>query len=154
MARKPDVQYIRFVTDGSSARVAEQAPVRPKTKLPKVRKQRVKEPVIYVDPLAFTAVVLSCIMLVLMVVNCVQLQNYQNMANQMDDYVDILKEENARLTDIYEKNIDLKDIEEKAIALGLVPIEEVRHVTVSVDKPVVTEQTDAPQWGVLAGAVD
>lgn len=154
MARKPDVQYIRFVTDGSSARVAEQAPVRAKTKLPKVKKQRVKDPVIYVDPLAFTAVVLSCVMLVLMVVNCVQLQNYQNMANQMDDYVDTLKEENARLTDIYNKNIDLKDIEEKALALGLVPIEEVRHVTVAVDKTVVTEQTDAPQWGVLTGVVD
>lgn len=154
MARKPDVQYIRFVTDGSAARVAEQAPAPARTRLPKVKKQKRKETVIHVDPLAFVGVALSCVMLVLMVISCFQLHRYQMLANRMDDYVDALKEENARLSDTYRRNIDLKDIEEKAIALGLVPIEEVRHISVSVEKTAATEGSDAPHWGVLAGAVD
>jgi len=153
MARKPDVQYIRFVTDGSAARVPERASVFAKTRLPKIKKQKNKASVIHVDPLAFVGIFLSCVMLVLMVVNCVQLRSYQVMANQMDDYVDSLKEENARLTDEYDSNIDLKDIREKAIALGLVPVEEVRRITVSVEKPVEAPEA-VPMWGVLAGVVD
>ena len=154
MARKPDVQYVRFVTDGSAARVVEQAPVRAKTRLPKVKKQKQKDMVIHVDPLAFVGVVLSCVMLVLMVVNCVQLHNYQVMANQMDAYVDVLMEENARLQDTYRKNYDLKDIEDKALALGLVPIEDVRHISVSVEHDAVAEDKDVLPLGVLAGAID
>ena len=153
MARKPDVQYIRFVTDGSSARVPEQAPVRAKTRLPKLKKKRAKVSAIYLDPLAFVGILLSCVMLVLMVVNCVQLHDYQMKANAMDDYVDSLIESNARLADAYESEIDLQDIEEKAYALGLVPIDQVRRITVDVERPVETAEA-APAWSLLIGVAD
>ncbi len=153
MARKPDVQYIRFVTDGSAARVAEQDPVRTKTRLPKVRKPRAKVSAIYLDPLAFVGILLSCVMLVLMVVNCVQLHDYQLKANAMDDYVDSLIEDNARLADKYHDQIDLQDIEQKAYALGLVPIDQVRRITVDVERPQETVEA-APLWGMLTGVAD
>ena len=154
MARKPDVQYIRFVTDGSAARVAEQVPVRAKTRLPKLRKKaKAKASAIYLDPLAFVGILLSCVMLVLMVVNCVQLQDYQAKANAMDDYVDSLIEENARLNDKYRSDISLEDIEEKAVALGLVPIEQVRRITVNVERT--DELPEAsPMFGMLTGVTD
>ena len=62
MARQPDVQYIRFYTDGSAARKVEVAgPVRNSALPQKPRKK--KKIVLYVDPLAilgiFTAVILS-----------------------------------------------------------------------------------------------
>ena len=153
MARKPDVQYIRFVTDGSSARVPEQAPVHAKTRLPKLKKKRAKVSAVYLDPLAFVGILLSCVMLVLMVVNCVQLHDYQMKANAMDDYVDSLIESNARLADAYESEIDLRDIEEKAYALGLVPIDQVRRITVDVERPVETAEA-APAWSLLIGVAD
>ena len=153
MARKPDVQYIRFVTDGSAARVAEQAPICAKTRLPKVRKPKAGASVIYLDPLAFVGILLSCVMLVLMVVNCVQLHDYQLKANAMDDYVDSLIEDNARLADKYEGEIDLQDIEQKAYALGLVPIDQVRHISVKVERPVETAEA-GPMWGMLTGVAD
>ena len=153
MARKPDVQYIRFVTDGSSARVPEQTPVRAKTRLPKLKKKRAKVSAVYLDPLAFVGILLSCVMLVLMVVNCVQLHDYQMKANAMDDYVDSLIESNARLADAYESEIDLRDIEEKAYALGLVPIDQVRRITVDVERPVETAEA-APAWSLLIGVAD
>ena len=37
MARKPDVQYIRYITDGSSSRVVQPAKPKPKTRLPKIQ---------------------------------------------------------------------------------------------------------------------
>ena len=73
MARKPDVQYVRFVTDGSAARVAEWLPVKAKTRLPKIKKRKAKASAIYLDPLAFVGILLSCVMLVLMVVMAILL---------------------------------------------------------------------------------
>ena len=146
MARKPDVQYIRFVTDGSAARVAQQERPAPKTRLPKLFK---KQPdVTYVDPLAVCGILLSGLMLFLMIVSCVQLRDYQVKANAMDDYVDVLKEENARLSDLYADGYDLQDIQEKALALGLVPVENVQRITVSVERPQPEADTDS-SWHLL-----
>ena len=149
MARKPDVQYIRFVTDGSAARVAE--PVKPvtKTRLPKVRKK--KALVLHIDLLAAVGVLLSVVMLVLMVVSCFQLKHYQQQANAMDDYVDYLKSENARLSYLYEQNVDLQAIEETALAMGLVPMDQVERITVSVENSQQQAQQN-PGFGQLAAA--
>lgn len=148
MARKPDVQYIRFVTDGSSARVAQPVFPKPKTRLPKVRKKK-ETGVIRIDPLACIGVVLSVVMLVLMVVSCFQLHDYQVKANAMDDYVDYLKSENARLTDRYNEVVDLQAIEDMAIARGLVPIEEVQHLSVPVEHSVEEREDRSPLTGLL-----
>lgn len=131
MARKPDVQYIRYVTDGSAARKAQPVMPKPKTRLPKVRKPK-EQGVYRIDLLAITGIFLSLVMLALMVVSCFQLHDYQLKANAMDDYVDVLKEENNRLTDKYEDAVDLEAIENMALTLGLVPIEEVTHLSVAV----------------------
>ena len=148
MVRKPDIQYIRCYTDGSSARALRPLFAAPKTKLPKQRRK--KALVIRLDPLAYAAVALSVVMLVLMIVSCFQLTATQRQIDQMDSYVDSLKEENARLSDGYHSGYDLKDIEQKALAMGLVPIEQVQRVTVSVSAPVQSE--DAPEgdfWAFL-----
>lgn len=142
MVRKPDIQYVRCYTDGSSARVLKPIFAAPKTKLPKLRKKR--DLVIRLDPLAYVGVLVSLCMLVLMVVSCVQLANIQKQADRMDDYVDVLKEENARLADTYEKGYDLEDIRAKAEAMGMVPIEQVRRITVSVTPPAQEAETREP----------
>lgn len=145
MARKPDIQYIRYVTDGSSARVIQPVKPKAKTRLPRIRIP--ESPVIRLDPLALAGIVVSVIMLVLMVVNCAQLSAVQQEANAMDDYVDHLKTENACLNDKYQSGYDLKDIEEKALALGMVPVDQVQRITVNVPAPQPAE--DAPESGGL-----
>lgn len=148
MARKPDVQYIRCYTDGSSARALRQQTASPKTKLPKRRKKTAW--VIRLDPLAYAGILVSVMMLVLMVVSCVQLVGIQQQANLMDDYVDALKEENARLADTYEKGYDLEDIRVKAEAMGLVPIDQVEHITVSVPHAAQEDQhAEVSAWAFL-----
>lgn len=146
MVRKPDVQYIRCYTDGSSARALRPILAAPKTKLPKLRKK--KALVIRLDPLAYAGILVSAIMLVLMVVSCFQLAEIQRQTNRMDDYVDALKEENARLADTYQNGYDLEDVRAKAEAMGMIPISEARHITVSVpvEKP---ESSDSGTWAFL-----
>ena len=156
MARKPDVQYIRYITDGSSARAVQPAKPKVKTPLPRIRIRLPKSPVIRLDPLAIGGMLVSVIMVVLMVVNCVQLSAVQKEANALDDYVDYLQAENARLTEEYNTGYDLDDIRTKALALGLVPVDQVRKITVSVSVPESEAETaeDTGLLTFLAGLFD
>ena len=148
MVRKPDVQYIRCYTDGSSARALQLFKSAPKTKLPKVRRK--KAMVIRLDPLAYAGILVS---LVMMVVSCFQLRAIQEKTYQMDSYVDTLKEQNARLSHNYHTGYDLKDVEKKAKAMGMVPMDEVKRITVSVEEP--QEQTvENNTWAFLTDLTD
>ena len=151
MVRKPDVQYIRCYTDGSSARALQLFKSAPKTKLPKVRRK--KAMVIRLDPLAYAGILVSMVMLVMMVVSCFQLRAIQEKTYQMDSYVDTLKEQNARLSHNYHTGYDLKDVEKKAKAMGMVPMEEVRRITVSVEEPV-EEMAENSTWAFLTDLTD
>ena len=99
MVRKPDVQYIRCYTDGSSARALQLFTSAPKTKLPKAKRK--KALVIRLDPLAYAGILVSLVMVVLMAISCIQLRAIQEKTYQMDSYVDTLKEQNARLSHNY-----------------------------------------------------
>lgn len=138
MARQPDVQYIRFYTDGSAARKV--APVVPfKTiKLPKVRKR--KHLTLEIDPIAIAGIVMSAVMVVLMAVGAVQLSNTRNELQSMTAYVDTLQQEKLSLEATYSQGYDLEAVEKTALALGLVPKEQVQHITIHVP-PVQTEET-------------
>lgn len=134
MARKLEVQYIQYYTDGSAARRLEDPkPKRKRSLLPKP--QKVKQRVICVDPLAMTGIFLSVVMLVLMVVGCVQLYNTQQQVLRMEEYVVNLQEKNAVLTETYETGYDLETVAKSALALGMIPEDQATTVIISVDKP-------------------
>jgi len=150
MVRKPDIQYVRYYTDGSSARVLRPILAAPRTKLPKPRRKKVR--LIRLDLLAYTGIALSVVMLVLMVINCFQLRQLQVKTDRMNSYVDVLKEENARLSDTYHSGYDLEDVRTKAEAMGMVPIDQVQRITVSVAKPEI--QTKEPEMNLWAFLTD
>ena len=147
MVRKPDIQYVRCYSDGSSARALQLFPVKSKAALPRAKKKKVQ--VFRLDPLAYAGIAVSVVMLVLMIVNCVQLTQIQKQADAMSSYVDVLKEENARLSHTYETGYDLMDIKKKALSMGMVPVEEVRHITVSVEASAEQEESDSAVWAFL-----
>ena len=130
MAKKPDVQYICYQTEGSAARKLEFLRPRPKTSLPALKKK--KATVIRLNPLATLGTLMSLIMLILMIVNGVQITGLQEDTKAMHRYVNDLRAENNELKDIYESNIDLDEIERQAIALGMIPVEEAQRITVSL----------------------
>ena len=130
MAKKPEVQYIRYQTEGSAARKLEFLRPRPKTSLPALKKK--KATVIRLNPLATLGTLMSLIMLILMIVSGVQITGLQEDTKAMHRYVNDLRAENNELKDIYESNIDLDEIERQAIALGMIPVEEAQRITVSL----------------------
>lgn len=143
MARKPEVQYIRYYTDGSAARQPEWKPFkRSKTTLPEVRKEKVQ--VLYVQPLAVAGILLSAVLLVMLAVGCVQLHSARQELYAMEDYVAKLSWDNALRRSNYEASYDLETIRLSAEAMGMIPAEEARHITVQL--PAVQAQAPDTVW--------
>lgn len=130
MARQPEVQYIRFYTDGSAARkVAPVAPIKT-MKLPRVKK--LKKITLHIDPVAIAGIAMAAVMLVLMAVGVAQLSSTRSQLQTMAAYVDTLQQENDALRSEFSQGYDLEVIEQTALALGFVPKEEVEHVSIRV----------------------
>ena len=135
MAKKPEIQYVgQFYVYGSEAQVV--APKKRKQfQLPKPRIELEKIEKIYVDPVALAAIGVAVILLVVMLFGAAQLQKDWASYQQMADYVTELKTENARLDQTYRAGYDLEDIEMKALAMGLVPGNELKSMAVTITIP-------------------
>ena len=132
MARKHDILYVNFYTDGSAARKV--APAFPETQ-PKQRPhaKRRKKTVIYVDPVAACSLVVAIVLLVMMSVGLTQLQNARAEAVAMESYVQQLEIQNQQLQDDFNQDVDLESVEKTALALGMVPKSEAKTMTIYVD---------------------
>ena len=154
MARQPEIQYIRPYTDGSAARQLELLPQRkPRTKLPKVRK--VKPLIIPVDLTALCGILVAAVMLVMLVSGCIQLQQARAETERMASYVSSLRNENAELKHEYQSGYDLETVEKTALALGMVPAEEVTRITIEGEEPQVEIEFYEPTfWEKVASFFD
>lgn len=133
MIQKPEIQYIgQFYVPGSEAQVL--APKykkkKAKTKLPVAKREQ--EKVICIDPVALTGITVAVVMLIVMVLGALQLRSDWAQYEQMSDYVSRLNYDRAELERTYRAGYDLEDIQDKALALGMVPVEEVENRTVAV----------------------
>ena len=147
MAPQPDIQYVRFYTDGSAARKLELLPKKEKATLSAPRRPRIhrqKKTVICVDPIAMFAVLVAGVMLIAMGIGMLQLGSIQAENQRMDSYISDLRTENAQLQAQYEAGYDLKDVEQKALEMGLVPIEQVEKVI--IEAPAVQEEPTPTFW--------
>ena len=138
MARQPDIQYIRYYTDGSAARkVAPLAPLKT-LKLPKIRlKKRIT---LHIDPLAISGILMAAVMIRLMAVGIANLNAASQQLQTMESYVQTLTEENAQLSNAFHEGYDLEEIRTTALALGMVPKEQVQHITIRIPPEIVEEE--------------
>lgn len=142
MARKPDIQYIdKFYVHGSEARVLELKPQKRKAKTVLPEAAPVKEKVVRIDLLSLSAIAVAAAMIVLMVVGCFQLKAAFDRTVDMSHYVISLQNENLELNKTYYAGFDAADIEQKALALGMIPMEKARTMTIS---GIVPEEVPAP----------
>ncbi len=147
MARQPDIQYVQFYTAGSAARKLETPERTPKNgaKLPKVRKRVDQRKVIRIHPMSVCAVCVAAVMLVVMAIGMLQYGQISQQADEMEQYAKQLSAENAQLRANYRAGYDLKDVEQKALDMGLVPENQLQHVTVKVQVPPVEQELTAWQ---------
>lgn len=133
MAQKYDIMYVNFYTDGSAARkVAPAFPVAQPKQRTQV-KRKVKRITIFLDPVAVCSLMVAAVLLIMMVVGLSQLQTAKEQAQSMEYYVNSLTEQNQTLKDQYYGDLDLAQIEQTALALGMVPKDQVSAATVQLD---------------------
>ena len=139
MARKPDIQYVRYYTDGSAARQLEvYSPRKNKTAAPRPKKQ--KGYVIYVDPLAVGGILLAAVMLVMMLVSSIQLAVARQELSTAQAYVTTLTQSNEQLRRTYDEGYDLEEVEKSALALGMIPISQATTILVDVEEEEIVEE--------------
>ena len=140
MAQRLEVQYIRAYTDGSAARkLAPAAPIKT-MKLPKLKKHR--RITVKIDPIAIGSIIMSVFLAITLAVGMIRFHSAQQELAQMQSYVQQLKTENAVLDASFSNSCDLDEVGKTALALGFVPQEQVRHVTVHAPKTVAEDTPD------------
>ena len=134
MERKPDIQYVRYYTDGSAARQLEvYSPRKNKTAAPRPKKQ--KGYVIYVDPLAVGGILLAAVMLVMMLVSSIRLVVARQELSNAQAYVTTLTQSNEQLRKTYDASYDLEEVEKSALALGMIPISQAQTIHIPATPP-------------------
>ncbi len=145
MVQKPDIQYVtQFYSYGSEAKVLELKPAKKnqKTALPKaVPQQKI---LLRFDPVAWAGILVAVVMVVLMALS---VQSYLGACAEyeaMTKYVISQQNTNVLRQQEYAASYDAEDIREKALALGMIPAEEVMVYTVN---PVIPQmEPKAPWW--------
>lgn len=139
MARKPykpDIEYIqKYYSYGSEAHVVEFKPVykKPKTKLPKPRKEQ--KSMVYIDPVAFCGLMVAIVMLLVMTAGIIRFDRACQEHQVMQKYLMQLQDQNVELNHDYHTGYDLEQIRETALALGMIPVEEAQTISVQVTVP-------------------
>lgn len=132
MARKTQVQYINFYNAGSEAYKYDFEPYRKKAEVTLPKPRRNKKIVVKVDPVAVLGICMAVVMLVMMISGVVRLCGVRQQQAEMAQYVQRLQEENTQLQQTYENGYDLDEIREIALAMGMVPKDQVQRIQIPV----------------------
>lgn len=139
MAKREEIQYVRYYAYGSTAVKAQPEPRRST----RTEAQQVPEaepiPVPF-SPVAVFGAVVAVVMLVLVLVGFSQLNRLNSEIQTMELYMSSLKSENYALNKEYQAGYDLDEIRTAAEAMGLVPIDQVKHITIHIPEPEVVEE--------------
>lgn len=132
MAQRVDVQYIRFYTQGNTAkRIAPTVTGSITGQLPQIKKRKVHR--VYVDPVALLGITVAAVMLVMMAVGVSRLMTEQDKTATMQAYVEQLQAENESLQAKYDAGCDLETVRKTALALGMIPQEAAQRISIEVD---------------------
>ena len=142
MTQRMQAQYVQFYIDGSSAKQLNYvAPKKAEPERKQVQKtyiQKVKR--ILVDPVAIFGLVVAVCMIVTMVLGIFHLNTVYRDVQQMEEYVVYLQHQNKAVKNQYKNSYNLEEIEKTALALGMVPSDQVTHTQIDIPQPVVIKE--------------
>ena len=151
MARKSDIQYVQFYTDGSAARQFDFDTWQPKKKKPKARPRRQKKIVLHVDFVAVAGMLVAGIMLLLMLTGMSTLAKANEEVARLENMVAELESENLQLHQTYREGYDLDQIREEALEMGMIPAARATTVSLQVEETAGEIESASSFWSFLAG---
>ena len=142
MAMQPEVRYINAYVSGNVAVQPEKMPQQKSSaRLPKARKQQ--KWLIHVDLVAMGGIMAAFVLSIMLVVGLVQMNQAQQEAKIYKEYAMSLKQDNTQMRDTYAKQYDLDEVRDIALTMGMVPVEQVEHMTMQVVTPQVEQEPTA-----------
>lgn len=151
MARSSDIQYIRYYTPGSAAEKLELPQIIKKQPQPKMEPRKAKTAVLQVDGLAAVGIVVAAVMLLCMLMGCAQIYSLNQQVQDLEVYVSQLEVQQENLQADYRHGYDLEDIRLAAESMGLVPVDQVEHVTVHIPETEVV--VEISWWDSVVNAI-
>ena len=147
MAEKPVIQYVgQFYVYGSEAKKVqpkkEKDPEKQEYTLPLLNIRPVQR--LYVEPLAICSIVLAVAFLITMIAGTMQIQSALQEMNTVDQYVQTLEKENRILDARFRSGYDLEAVRTAALEMGMVPVEELPVIGLSVVVP--QPEPETTQW--------
>ena len=141
MTQRMQAQYVQFYIQGSSA--MQLNPVAPKKAEPiqEIQPRTYKRVRVFVDPVALFSMVVALCLIITIFVGMGHLEKTKLEVQQMEQYVAYLQNQNKNIRAEFSAAYNLDDIEKTALALGMVPAENVDHFYINVTEPVVKEPT-------------
>lgn len=139
MTQRRPIEYVQFYTVGTAARKVEVA--KPKLAepvfLPPIVHKRKK---VYVDPVPVLGMLVAVCMLFTMLIGVNHLRQVRQDTEAMEQYVLHLQQVNDEKQELYHNSYSLEEIEKTAIALGMVPADQVLHQIIDVSEPPAQEE--------------
>ena len=120
-------------------------------RLPKARKQQ--KWLIHVDYVAVGGILAAFVLSIMLIVGLVQMNQAQQEAKIYKEYAMSLKQDNAQLRDTYADQYDLDEVRDIALTMGMIPVEQVEHMTMQVVTPQVEQEPTAWEsfWAFFLG---
>jgi len=144
MATGPAIRYVQYYTDGSAARKAQPTVQLQMELKPKAKKR--KKILVRIDPVATLGILVAAVMLIMMISGIFQLRAIQEQSRQMETYVQQLQEENVQVHAEYAAGYDMEEVEKMALALGMVPADQVKQVEITLSAPRSPESEPISLW--------
>lgn len=152
MAMQPEVRYINAYVSGNVAVQPEKMPQKQSSaRLPKARKQQ--KWLIQVDLVAIGGIMAALVLSIMLVTGLVQMNQAKHDAKVYREYATSLKLDNTKMRDTYASEYDLNEVRDIAMNMGMVPVEQVEHVTMQVVTPEVVQEPTAWEsfWAFFLG---
>lgn len=152
MAMKAEVRYINAYVSGTCVPQQEKMPQKKSSaQLPRVRKKQ--KWLISVDVVALFGLVAAVVLGISMIVSLVQMNNTRQEAQMYKEHALSLQAQNEQLRDTYYANYDAEEVRQIALQMGMVPVEQVKHMEVQVQEPQQTQQPSGWEsfWAFLVG---
>lgn len=130
MARKKDIQYVRFYTHGAAAPRVERRQEQQVINHP--AQTGVKRIPLAFDPIAVIGTTVAVVMLVCVLIGFAQLSHASGQVQEMETYISSLKAENNMLKTEYAHGYNLEEVRVTAISMGMIPMDHTQRITVSL----------------------
>ena len=135
MARRDEIRYVQYYTSGSAAYLLDKKPEQKKQTTEFIPSKPARQITIKLDPVAVLGTVVAVIMLVCVLIGVAQVNRVNEQIGLVETQLSGLKAEYSILESEYAHGYDLDEIRVAAMAMGMVPQEQVRHITVSASVP-------------------